>query len=1076
MAAPPAAPKPGHGVAAAPPAQPGSPQSGDKIALGPAKGSVSLMAGPVSVPKGTGPVRNGTFTTFELTDRVTLDVNAGSGNLLIRSTDITLPGIARNLVVGAAYNSLLIGSDIQQGSLGHGWRTRSGVDVKLIKADDNSVTYVASDGVVGRFTPSGSGYTSPGEFKATLAQDGSGWKLTEHESGQELYFTSAGLLDRTLDRNDNVTDYSYDASGNLTSITSDRGAAAARRADVTYTNGRITRIKQTINNKVSRRVEYSYDSSGNLREICFPTLRDVRFQYDSSHRITKILSGILDSDSGAETEITYDSQHRVTSVTRYIDKKKDEAATTRWAYPSSTQTLMADANTDLSKAVASVPRTTYTVNAEKRVTKTVDPEGHDRDKTYTPYHDVASSVDALGNTSTNTYGANGGQSLTTATSASGADVSVAYANASTPTNPTGNFQPSSGTDPQGNNTTYAYNGAGNRASAKDALAAEAKLEHNSDGTVKSSTDPANGSNATTYQYNADKQTVSVTPPTGNSLGQRTFGYDEFGRLATSTDGAGRTITYEYDLDDRIALISYSDNTTDVEYGYDGAGNMIFQNDADGWENFYFDRLNRLVERNDYQQYVYDPVGNLIQLSDGRDTLYEYNTRNLLTSAEAGNALYTFEYDDEGRRTYTRMSVKKDKAQPPNVAETHNTYDRSGRLSRTTSKRWQRVNGADQESVVYDVSYCFAKRVGTAPCSAAAADDTGLRQWQTEHHRGGAVSVFSYDAGNRLTRATNVDGKTYDYEYDANGNRKTQKVDGATVQTLTFNSANQITSSGFTYDGAGSQRTGSAIRSATYNAAGQMRTNNDAGGHADVFNYAGPDQIELASRETADFTHEYWYGLDDENGLPVLEYYTADDDHHWHFIERDGLGSPLGVRAWDDKIDDWGHYFYVLDGVGSVVALISGDGALAATYTYDPYGRIVNSTANDEEAHHTVLGFAGGLRGADLTKFGKRWYDPGTGRFTQQDNLSILGDPAQGNRYAYAACNPVSYTDPTGNCSISSILGFASGIIGGAGTAVGTWVYAGAAAVPFTAGAILIGTGVAAAVLAGVGLGFCLAGE
>lgn len=46
-------------------------------------------------------------------------------------------------------------------------------------------------------------------------------------------------------------------------------------------------------------------------------------------------------------------------------------------------------------------------------------------------------------------------------------------------------------------------------------------------------------------------------------------------------------------------------------------------------------------------------------------------------------------------------------------------------------------------------------------------------------------------------------------------------------------------------------------------------------------------------------------------------------------------------------------------------------------------------------------------------YGQRWYNPATGRFTQQDSIERYADPKQGNRYAYAADNPINYVDPTG---------------------------------------------------------------
>jgi RHS repeat-associated protein len=105
---------------------------------------------------------------------------------------------------------------------------------------------------------------------------------------------------------------------------------------------------------------------------------------------------------------------------------------------------------------------------------------------------------------------------------------------------------------------------------------------------------------------------------------------------------------------------------------------------------------------------------------------------------------------------------------------------------------------------------------------------------------------------------------------------------------------------------------------------------------------------------------------------------------------------------------------VTDGLGSVVNILDTNGSVEATYEYDPYGMVHSATGF--HATDNPIRFAGGVQdteGTDFVKFGQRWYNPAQGRFTQQDNLAVIGDPASGNRYAYAACNPVNYTDPTG---------------------------------------------------------------
>jgi len=57
----------------------------------------------------------------------------------------------------------------------------------------------------------------------------------------------------------------------------------------------------------------------------------------------------------------------------------------------------------------------------------------------------------------------------------------------------------------------------------------------------------------------------------------------------------------------------------------------------------------------------------------------------------------------------------------------------------------------------------------------------------------------------------------------------------------------------------------------------------------------------------------------------------------------------------------------------------------------------------------------------------RYYDPSTGRFTQQDSVEVIGDPGRGNRYTYAGDNPGNRVDPAGE-SWWDILDIASTVV------------------------------------------------
>src|SRR5260370_17974209 len=74
-------------------------------------------------------------------------------------------------------------------------------------------------------------------------------------------------------------------------------------------------------------------------------------------------------------------------------------------------------------------------------------------------------------------------------------------------------------------------------------------------------------------------------------------------------------------------------------------------------------------------------------------------------------------------------------------------------------------------------------------------------------------------------------------------------------------------------------------------------------------------------------------------------------------------------------------------------------------------------------------FAGGYfdSSTGLYKFGTRYYNPGFGRWSQQDPLrGQLNDPTSLNRYVYAGDDPVNLTDPSARDAFECIMGLIAG--------------------------------------------------
>ena len=146
------------------------------------------------------------------------------------------------------------------------------------------------------------------------------------------------------------------------------------------------------------------------------------------------------------------------------------------------------------------------------------------------------------------------------------------------------------------------------------------------------------------------------------------------------------------------------------------------------------------------------------------------------------------------------------------------------------------------------------------------------------------------------------------------------------------------------------------------------------------------------------------------------------------------------------------YYYVLNVQGDVIGLLNANGAIAAKYTYDPWGKVTVQSSNGTT--NTSSAFIGNInplryRGyyydteTGLYYLQSRYYDPAIGRFINADTYTTTD--ADGllstNMFAYCENNPVNRSDPNGeiyhviagaiigavvNCGVSMITHLATG--------------------------------------------------
>jgi RHS repeat-associated protein len=111
------------------------------------------------------------------------------------------------------------------------------------------------------------------------------------------------------------------------------------------------------------------------------------------------------------------------------------------------------------------------------------------------------------------------------------------------------------------------------------------------------------------------------------------------------------------------------------------------------------------------------------------------------------------------------------------------------------------------------------------------------------------------------------------------------------------------------------------------------------------------------------------------------------------------------------------YYYLFDGLDSIVGMTDSTGALVATYGYDPFGNVGGGTVQSGVIN--PWGYVGGYtdKTTGLVKFGIRYYDPHVGRWTQATPIGgSLQEATKANPYVYADNDPINEIDPTGRSS------------------------------------------------------------
>ena len=316
---------------------------------------------------------------------------------------------------------------------------------------------------------------------------------------------------------------------------------------------------------------------------------------------------------------------------------------------------------------------------------------------------------------------------------------------------------------------------------------------------------------TSQEYDALGNVIAVIYPLGN---KQVMSYDLLGRLSSVSDDpdtSNLVTRYEYDANDNL------------RFQYDPRGNKV---------EYVYDQLNRTTQHIQHKQtgnlivfYDYDAEGNLVSLVDAKAQQYSYEYDPLNRQKKANypetttpyltiNSIVT-EYDKNSNvARITELKTSHSGAIINDV--TSNEYDIFDRVSFTTQRGLPIIytydlngNRTGVTSPSGSTSYTFDSRNRLA--SAVAENKTTTFAYTPDGKQAaiaypnGTEVRYSYNPANRIERVTNSSGNTnlssYDYLYDANGNRTQQaEIQNNITETTayTYNSLGQMT--GYTVTG------------------------------------------------------------------------------------------------------------------------------------------------------------------------------------------------------------------------------------------------------------------------------------
>jgi RHS repeat-associated protein len=960
-------------------------------------------------------------------------IDVASGNMFEQATDYTTTG-QNPLAFTRYYNSQGNTAPVATfaAALGVNWRSTYDRDLNIASA--TSVTAERADGQQLRFTLNGGVWTSDTDVDVTLINSGATWTLTDHNDTTETYTAvtaTEAQLQTIKARNGFTQTLGYNGNGQLISVTDSYG----RTLRFSYGGSGFV---QTVTTPDDTTVTYGYTAIGGgsvLTSATYSTTpaTTITYLYQNAS-LPFALTGITDENGNRYATWTYDSTGRaltsqlgagadlttiaynsdgsrtVTNALGVQDLYKfttlqgvpkvteiDRAATATTA--TATKTFTYDSNGyAASQTDWNGNATTYVNDIHGQPTTINEAVGTPAARTTTIAYDATfvhlpKQIVTPGLTASFTYDATG--ELLTRTLADTTTATAPYSTkgqSRTATNTWSNSLLASTKSPNGNTTSFAYDGSGALVKITNALGQATSITaHSGGGLPQTIVDP----NGVTISLTYDARQRPLTSTVTTSQGPRTtaYTYDAAGNRTKTTLPDGSYLTNTYDAAHRLTGAADLFMNS-VAYTLDAAGdqtNTVVSNPGGTVARQHsatFDAFSRLLHDvggvGQTTVYSYDANGNAITITDPllRATQQNFDALNRatkITDPAQGNTAITYDAHDRP------LSVT-----DPNGKTTTYTYDGFGDVIQDVSP----ARGATFYR--YDLDGNLTQRVDARGAIANYAYDALDRVTATAYPADTTENIiYTYDqvaSGFGIGRLTTVsDGVgTLSRAYDERGNVLSEsrvRGTGATALALltkyTYDAASRIasityplgTTVAYARDGMGritgvtAQPLGAAqptpvLSGITYRPFGPANALTYGNGVAESRSFDLDYRLTALSGTGNQPIQSLSYGYNAANDvLSIADGVTSANSQHFGYDSLDRLTSANGgygtlaytYDANGNRLTENPAAPVTLDGLGSITGLAYNlAGRLASTsagtqqltqYTYDAFGQRLTKTGS-----------------------------------------------------------------------------------------------------------------------------------